>query len=381
MSDGAVAMTFTLKADPGASGAHVAYITRSSATGEDRANVWTHNVPDRTAHERDYHEMRDNLRLWADHRARDEFARAGAPSGRLIRTTRSGEEKALLVRTHYRAVLSFDRDVSRDDARAMTDAWLDENFGSRHRSIAAFHTNTDRLHVHVWLDARQTGNDIWSDGAKLHISSQSRIRESWARIYGERFGREIGDDYVRKSRETTDSRRAFKAYADARDAAVSRGERFDAPPPPRPERTRFGAGWAEMSRADFDQTAREEVRGAAAHKRTHEGETRGDQRSAAWSGPARAGASRGARDGASGEPPGDSRARDGEPDAPASGGGSARGSEAAPSGVDRAQAPPLASALNSERTELRRHTEDLARARTARPARDPGRDRSGGIER
>lgn len=371
---GAVAMTLTLKAEPGSSGAHVAYITRGGATGEDSSRVWTHNVPEVARDDRDYRQTTGMLRLWAEDRVRDEFKRAGTTDGRITRVTRTGEPQTRLVRTHYRAVLAFDRDVPEAKAREMTDAWLRESFGDRHRSIAALHRNTDNIHVHAWIDARQAGETPDRDGPKLHISSQSRVREAWARIYGEAFGRELADEYVRKSRETTESRRAFKAYADERDTALARGEPFEREPPPRPTRIR-------MSTAA--RPVRGKERDAETHQRTHEGETRGPQRPPELLLEGRARADEPSRDPDRGDPPSSPRARSGERRTSDALGSVALGGEAASNRGDRADASDLATQLKDARARIEHDRRALTEtaARVAGDARGRAESRMGGKDR
>ncbi len=196
----------------GTAGDHARYITRERATEGKQERVWTQNVPEYAAHpdhdERgmSYKERTGDLREYARQLEEDE----------LERPQRGAGEK----RTHYRAIYSFDRDVTDEKAREMVDAHLAENF-PKARAIAAIHRDTDNAHVHVQIAARGT------DDKKLHFNQQThrRLDERWARIYGQEFGREIEKEHLAKKQQWRDWMREARA-------AKQRGEE----PPPRPKR-------------------------------------------------------------------------------------------------------------------------------------------------
>jgi hypothetical protein len=129
----------------GTAGDHARYITRERATKGKQERVWTRNIPEYAAHpdhdERgmSYKERTADLREYARQLEEDE----------LERPQRGGGEK----RIHYRAIYSFDRDVTDEKAREMVDAHLAENF-PKARTIAAIHRDTDNAHVHVNIAAR-----------------------------------------------------------------------------------------------------------------------------------------------------------------------------------------------------------------------------------
>lgn len=232
---GGVAMTTTLSPEPLESGNDVEYITRGEATLEDQSRILLVNVPDEVTAGRDYHGTRRALARWADDRARHELEREGTPDGRKVIRAREGP-KEVKVRTHYRAVLPFDRDAPDEVVRGMAMSWLIENFGEQVRAIGAIHRNTDNVHVHWWIDARLAGRDMYADAAKVRVTSLTRLRESWAYEFGRQYGRELADEYIAKARETTQSRYEYKLYMQAREAAEARGEKFDEPAPPKPKR-------------------------------------------------------------------------------------------------------------------------------------------------
>ncbi len=196
----------------GMAGDHARYITRERATEGKQERVWTQNVPEYAAHPdhaeqgMSYKERTSDLREYARQLEEDE----------LERPQRGAGEK----RTHYRAIYSFDREVTDEKAREMVDAHLAENF-PKARTIAAIHRDTDNAHVHVNIAARGT------DDKKLHFNKQThrRLDERWARIYGQEFGREIEKEHLEKKQQWRDWMREARA-------AKERGEE----PPPRPKR-------------------------------------------------------------------------------------------------------------------------------------------------
>lgn len=180
---------------PGASGAggkNAEYVTREGAVLDGRDGVVTHNLPpdvaEGVAEARSYGEARDHLTAYARTQEAYEVRRHGG---------RAGEP-----RTHYRAVLSFERDVTTDQAKAMTAEWLGDRFAGA-RAFAVVHRNTDHAHVHVWVDARGV------DGKKLHFSrSEYRgLDTSWNRVYSREMGRDEREHLAKKA-ETRAWRRA-----------------------------------------------------------------------------------------------------------------------------------------------------------------------------
>lgn len=211
MSGGAVVTIKVGRA--GTAGDHARYITRERATESKQERVWTRNVPEYAAHPDhaeqgiSYKERTADLREYARQREEDELEK---PQQR-----RNGEK-----RTHYRAIYSFDREVTDEKAREMVDEHLEENF-PKARAIAAIHRDTDNAHVHVQIAARQI------DDRKVHLNHRMhrRLDERWARIYGKEFGREIEKEHLAKKQQWRDWMR------EAREAR-ERGQE----PPPRPKR-------------------------------------------------------------------------------------------------------------------------------------------------
>ena len=81
-------------------------------------------------------------------------------------------------RTHYRAVLGFERDVGTEAALRLVGEWLDTAL-PKASAVAAVHRDTARLHVHLWVDARQT------DERKIDLSARAwrQLDETWNRLY------------------------------------------------------------------------------------------------------------------------------------------------------------------------------------------------------
>jgi hypothetical protein len=130
-------------------------------------------------------------------------------------------EKAKGGRTHYRAMLSFDRPATNREIRELTNGFLAENF-PKAMAFPAIHRDTDHPHVHIYIHSRQI------DGKRINLRDEEfrRLDEKWARRYGEwAQEREIYSQHVEKKLETLQWKRAAEL-------ARQRGE----PIPPKPER-------------------------------------------------------------------------------------------------------------------------------------------------
>jgi len=284
-----VVMKLSLRPNPLESAMRVRYNLRESATRGDFDCVLIHGIPYEVWEGRDYEPMCRSLAAYAEDRMWEELERAGAPTGFVEVTRGDGTQERRAVRTHYAFIASFGHDISIRDARSMTERLQDGVFGPDRRSISAIHRDTDNLHVHSWNDARRQGPTPWTHGAKVRVVSVTRARELWAEIYGERFGEHLTREYVAKAREKTAARYAYKLYHEAREAALARGERFDAEPPPLPRRRGFSSRLQEeMQREQYGDRAEMGERDASERTWDHESETRGDQRSVALPTPDRA---------------------------------------------------------------------------------------------
>ncbi len=170
----------------GASGMHVGYITRERAVLDRDAGLHFHNMPEQVREARDYGELRGNLEAHATAREDAELA-----------AHRSRGEP----RTHYRAMLSFERDVSTEKALGMAGEWMQREF-PQGRGFAVIHCDTEHTHVHVWLDARQV------DGRKVQLSERQfkNLDSTWNRIYSREMGRDP-HEYELKKEQTREAKR------------------------------------------------------------------------------------------------------------------------------------------------------------------------------
>jgi hypothetical protein len=127
------------------------------------------------------------------------------------------------IRTNYRAILSFEREVETDRAKAMVDEWLSHTPFKNAPAIATIHRDTAHPHAHVLIDARRV------DGKKVDLSPRQyrTLDEVWNKIYCREFG--INEqEYLTKKSET-------RAYKRAVVEAKQKGEQQ----PERPARAQF----------------------------------------------------------------------------------------------------------------------------------------------
>ena len=214
----------------GASAQHVGYITRERAVVDREQGIILHNMPAEVAAARGYDELRENLAAHAG--VREELEIAGHKA--------RGEP-----RTHYRVTLGFERDVSSDKALGMAREWLEREFPMA-RGFATVHRDTDQMHVHVWIEARQV------DGKKVQLSRRQHrgLDSTWNQIYSREMGRDPREHEVKKEQTREAKRQGWQ-----------RQQRPEYPP-----RTRRGA--QEMAprwegREVAAQAGREEREGAA----------------------------------------------------------------------------------------------------------------------
>ena len=228
------------KGRTGASAANVHYITREPATEGDREALLVRNYPDYVAGRDGYRDLREHLEEYARQREEDE----------LDRPRRGGTGE---VRTHYRAVLSFESKVGTEQARAMAGEYLDRTFPDA-PAVAAVHQDTEHTHIHVHLQARDVHGD------KLHFdrAAYEHLDHEWADIYSREFGPDKAHEHEEKKAMT----REWKAdYAQAHDDGRE--------PPPGLEREGRPITPAAASQREGDLYGRDQTR------------DRGDQRALA----------------------------------------------------------------------------------------------------
>lgn len=215
----------SVKAGPVGKGpSNIAYITRESSEGEE--GTMFYQVRSHVEEAETWEETRVRLQSWAERVKDEEIARHG---------NRRGEP-----RTHYRGIISYEKDVGVSNEELLEDAerLLKEEF-PKSRAVATVHRDTDHLHVHIWMSARQT------DESKVHIdrSDLKQMHETMDRIYEERTRRE--SRVAEKVEETWDFRQKLSELKEQgasqeelkRWAQKHRPER-EAPPSPETYRER-----------------------------------------------------------------------------------------------------------------------------------------------
>ncbi|MBV9282498.1 MAG: relaxase/mobilization nuclease domain-containing protein [Chloroflexi bacterium] len=222
----------------GAGAAHARYITRPVATKRDRKAILVRNYPEYVRDAGAYGELRDNL---------EEFCRQAEEDERR-RPRRGGHGE---VRTHYRAVLSFEGRVETERARGMAEEYLDRTFPEA-RAIAVVHQDTEHTHVHIHLQARDVHE------RKLHFDARRfpQLDRAWAEVYAREFGREKLAEHEGRKAETREWKREYaRARAEGR-AAPPAPQRAGRPKRVAEIRAREGHHYgADQARAGGDQRA------------------------------------------------------------------------------------------------------------------------------
>jgi hypothetical protein len=165
---------------------HVSYITRESAVRDREHGVLTYNLPDAVRDARGYEELRDNLVAHAQVREEQE-----------IKRHRGAREP----RTHYRVRASFEREVSSERALAMAKEWIDGEL-PQSRGFAVVHRDTEHVHVHIWIDARQM------DGKKIQLPKEKyrSLDFRWNKLYSAEMERDPLE-HERKKAQTMEAKR------------------------------------------------------------------------------------------------------------------------------------------------------------------------------
>lgn len=157
----------------GASGTNVSYIMRGSACQD----VSFHNLDELKTD--DLEESKINARSYAY--AREDVEQAKDAKGI----------------THYRMVLSFDRQEDNDRAREQAHKFLQEHFKDS-RAIVAIHQDTEHTHAHIWIDSRQTNEK------KIQIkpTQWKTLDEKFAKQYDREYGTNYAPEYKAKKQQT-----------------------------------------------------------------------------------------------------------------------------------------------------------------------------------
>jgi hypothetical protein len=187
MKTGAAVFKFS-KGRIGTSGANVGYITREKAAGN---RVWPHNIPLYATEGETRKERIDNLREYARQQEENELEKL---------RTGSGE-----TRTHYRAIYSFDREITDEQGRRMVEEHLEKNFSDVPR-ITVLHRDSAHTHLHVWIEARG------SNEKKINLSNKQykTLDDDFALICAKEFDeRNLYDDHINKKIQTQQWKRDY----------------------------------------------------------------------------------------------------------------------------------------------------------------------------
>ncbi len=187
---GGVYIEFKSPKTHGASAANTKYITRETATGADPRALYLHNLEHIQGE--DYQQTRNNIISFAEARLDEEQARS-----------RNNPRES---RTHYRAILSFDRSEDSEKARELAKDWLQKNFKDARAVVAVHQDKSHHTHIHVWVDARDA-ND-----RKLQINNRQfkNLDKSWAKIYSKEYGEHYLKQHLEKKQETKKFKQEYR---------------------------------------------------------------------------------------------------------------------------------------------------------------------------
>lgn len=166
-TDLAVFVRFTTPSPRASSADCLRYITRESAVWKGLRGTLLVNIPSKVGTSREYPILRADLIAWAKVREdMERWQRVGRNS-----------------RTHYRAVLGFEREIGARKALQLAENWLALVL-PRARAIVTLHGDTAHQHLHIWINARQT------DGRKINLSARQfrQLDETWNRLYSQAMG-------------------------------------------------------------------------------------------------------------------------------------------------------------------------------------------------
>jgi hypothetical protein len=201
------------------------YITRQSAVTDRAQGVLTRHLEEATD-SRDFAQLRTDVSSYFWAREEVELAREGKSptNGKSSKfKLNQGGVKTRQTRTHYRVILSFEREVETEKAKLMVSAWLDKTPFKNAPAIAAIHRDTSHPHAHLLIDSRQV------TGKKVDLSPRQyrTLDEIWNEIYCREFGLDH-HEHLNKKAETREYKRA-----------VLKAKRAGEPPPERPSRSNF----------------------------------------------------------------------------------------------------------------------------------------------
>ena len=114
-------------------------------------------------------------------------------------------------RRDYRAVLSFDCEVEPERAMKMAEEWIRATPFRDNPALYACHTNTDNLHIHVLVTARDM------EGHKLDLSDREykSFDKEWAKVYDRELERGADTEHSWKCDETQSWKEEYAAHRDS----------------------------------------------------------------------------------------------------------------------------------------------------------------------
>jgi hypothetical protein len=98
------------------------------------------------------------------------------------------------ARTHYRMILSWERQESPGAALNFACLFIQQQFPTA-RAVLAVHTDTANLHIHAYLPARGT------DGKKLRVANYHQLDHLWAKAYDKHYGTTYARLYLERKRD------------------------------------------------------------------------------------------------------------------------------------------------------------------------------------
>lgn len=200
----------------GASMAHMEYISRQTAVLDDVVGVVMRNIPESVREARNYRELRENLACYAWAREKSEIAQYKSKTNSQTKGKGKGKKE---VRTHYRVMASFEKDIDTEKIKQMMNEWLENKLPTA-RACGFIHRDTDHTHIHIWVDARKIS------GEKIHLGSASykSLDKEWNRIYSKEMGRpekDYLDRIERNKQEKTLKRELSKLLVQEQDKGNS----------------------------------------------------------------------------------------------------------------------------------------------------------------
>jgi len=182
------------RSEKGASVRHLRYIANRQAVRDGREGVWLQGFPDLLM-EAPYVVLVQHLCDWAHWLEQEE----------IIRHRGKGE-----VRTYYQAILSFEVSLPSTQTKSLLAEWMQATFPLA-QAAAFLHRNTQHLHSHVWIAARQT------DGRKINLSARAyrQIDERWNWIYSQALNRDVREHLLKKGQ--TERFKALRREGKARE--------------------------------------------------------------------------------------------------------------------------------------------------------------------